>query len=205
MAAKNKLDVELLLTIDETGMPKAPTLQQLLDKDVRLLFTRDKDKEKSNYIKEVGVIYYLGDPNSPPRQQGLSDNECIKRAIENFDLPADYQPDLLVLKLIRRYHDQKITEAGIILENILKAIHNANLAVNFLNEALNEKLGSGLSKEDAVEVIDIMDRLAKKSVEIPNLVKGLNEAKENLLYEREQTTARGGQDVLSSMDANEDD
>lgn len=49
-----------------------------------------------------------------------------------------------------------------------------------------------------------MDRLAKKSVEIPSLVKGLNEARENLIYEREQTIARGGQVILSSMDADED-
>ena len=129
----------------------------------------------------------------------------IKRAIENYDLPDNYQPDLLVFKIARRYHDQKITEAGIILENILKAIHNANIAVNVLNESLNEKLSSGLSKDDALDVIDIMDRLAKKSVEIPSLVKGLNEARENLIYEREQTVARGGQVILSSMDADEDE
>lgn len=205
MAKQNNLDINYLVTIDDTGMPKAPTLAQLIDKDVRLLWTRDRSKNKEMYIKEVGVIYYLADPNSPTKQQGLSDNECIKQAIENFDLPKDYQPDLLIFKIARRYHDQKITEAGIILENILKAIHNANIAVNFLNEALNEKLGSGLSVEEANIIMDIMDRLAKKSVEIPNLVKGLNEAKENLIYEREQTNARGGQAVLSSMNADEDD
>lgn len=203
--AKNNLDINKLVTIDETGMPKAPSLQQLLDKDVRLLYTRDASKDKSKYLKEVGIIYYLADPNSPTKQQGLSDKECIQRAIENFDLPKDYQPDILVFKIAKRYHDQCITEAGIILENILKAIHNANIAVNILNEALNEKLTSGIGKDDAIEIMDIMDRLAKKSVEIPNLVKGLNEARENLIYEREQTTARGGVTVLSSMMADEDE
>lgn len=205
MEQTNTLDIKYLVTIDNTGMPKAPTLEQLLDKDVRLLYTRDTTKDKEMYLKEVGVIYYLADPNAPTKQQGLSDAECIKRAIENYDLPDNYQPDLLVFKIARRYHDQKITEAGIILENILKAIHNANIAVNILNESLNEKLSSGLSKDDALDVIDIMDRLAKKSIEIPSLVKGLNEAKENLIYEREQTVARGGQVILSSMDADEDE
>ena len=142
MEQTNTLDIKYLVTIDNTGMPKAPTLEQLLDKDVRLLYTRDTTKDKEMYLKEVGVIYYLADPNAPTKQQGLSDAECIKRAIENYDLPDNYQPDLLVFKIARRYHDQKITEAGIILENILKAIHNANIAVNILNESLNEKLHS---------------------------------------------------------------
>lgn len=200
-----KLQIEKLITVDDTGLPKAPSLTQLLDKDVKMLYVRDNTKNKINYLKEVGVIYYLADPNSPPRQQGLSDKECIKQAIENFDLPKNYEPDVLVYRLAKRYHDQCITEAGIILENILKAIHNANLAVNLLNEALNEKLTAGIGKDDAMEIMDIMDRLAKKSVEIPNLVKGLNEARENLIYEREQTTARGGVEVTSSMNADDDE
>ena len=197
--ANKDLVIEKMITVDETGMPKAPSLQQLLDKDVRILYTRDKSPDKMQYLKEVGIIYYLADPNSPTHQQGLSDKECIARAIENYDLPKDYQPDILIYKIARRYHDQCITEAGVILQNILKAIHNANVAVGILNEALNEKLTSGIGKDDALEIIDIMDRLAKKSVEIPNLVKGLNEAYDNLVYEREQTTARGGTTVLSSM------
>ena len=38
-------------------MPAAPSITQLLDKDVRLLFVRDTSKNKEMYIKEVGVIY----------------------------------------------------------------------------------------------------------------------------------------------------
>ena len=90
----NKIRVDKLLTVDDTGMPKAPDIRQILDKDVQLLWLRDKTKDKSQYIKEVGVIYYLADPKGPCKQEGLSDNEAIKKAIENFDLPANYKPDL---------------------------------------------------------------------------------------------------------------
>lgn len=200
-----KLNIEHLVTIDDTGMPQAPTLSQLLDKDVRMLYTRDKSREKTQYIKEVGVIYYLADPRSPTKQQGLSDNECIKFAINNFDLPKDYQPDLLVFKIAKRYYDQRITEAGIIVENMLKLIHNANIAVNKLNEVLNEKLSSGVGIDDASVIIDVMDKISTKAVQIPTLVKGLNEARDNLIFETEQTTARGGSSVVSSMNADEDD
>ena len=96
----NGLELDWMLTIDETGMPKAPTLKQLLDRDVSLLYTRDKSPNKEMYVKEVGVIYYLGDPKGPCLQEGLSEKEALKKAIENFDLPKNYQPDILVWKLI---------------------------------------------------------------------------------------------------------
>ena len=47
----NKIRVDKLLTVDDTGMPKAPDIKQILDKDVQLLWLRDKTKDKSQYIK----------------------------------------------------------------------------------------------------------------------------------------------------------
>lgn len=195
----NKIRVDKLLTVDDTGMPKAPDIRQILDKDVQLLWLRDKTKDKSQYIKEVGVIYYLADPKGPCKQEGLSDNEAIKKAIENFDLPVNYKPDLLVWKLAKRYYEAEITVAGAAVETLLRSIHNVVLAANKMNEMLTDKLNGELSIEDSNTVIGIMDNLNKKTAELPNIMKALNTAKENLLYEEEQQTARGGATILSSM------
>lgn len=195
----NKIRVDKLLTVDDTGMPKAPDIRQILDKDVQLLWLRDKTKDKSQYIKEVGVIYYLADPKGPCKQEGLSDNEAIKKAIENFDLPVNYKPDLLVWKLAKRYYEAEITVAGAAVETLLRSIHNVVLAANKMNEMLTDKLNGELSIEDSNTVIGIMDNLNKKTAELPNIMKALNTAKENLLYEEEQQTARGGVMILSSM------
>lgn len=195
----NKIRVDKLLTVDDTGMPKAPDIRQILDKDVQLLWLRDKTKDKSQYIKEVGVIYYLADPKGPCKQEGLSDNEAIKKAIENFDLPVNYKPDLLVWKLAKRYYEAEITVAGAAVETLLRSIHNVVLAANKMNEMLTDKLNGELSIEDSNTVIGIMDNLNKKTAELPNIMKALNVAKENLLYEEEQQTARGGVTILSSM------
>ena len=195
----NKIRVDKLLTVDDTGMPKAPDIRQILDKDVQLLWLRDKTKDKSQYIKEVGVIYYLADPKGPCKQEGLSDNEAIKKAIENFDLPVNYKPDLLVWKLAKRYYEAEITVAGAAVETLLRSIHNVVLAANKMNEMLTDKLNGELSIEDSNTVIGIMDNLNKKTAELPNIMKALNTAKENLLYEEKQQTARGGVTILSSM------
>ena len=77
----NSLIIDSLLNIDDNGMPVAPNIRQLLDKDIRELYNKDKTKDKSQYIKECIVIYYLGDPKSPAKQAGLSDREALNTAI----------------------------------------------------------------------------------------------------------------------------
>lgn len=199
-----KLLIDNLITIDEDGMPKPPDVRQLIDRDVRNLFTRDKSEDKRKYIAECIVIYYLGDPKSPAKQSGLDDAESLKLAIEQAGLNKDYIPDALVLRLIDRYYEQNITEAGKVVENMMKTIHNINLFVSQANSLLNEKLSSKLTLEEMGAVMPILDNFKKQASDIPSLLKKLEEAKQNLMYEKETEISRGGQVVLSSMRATDD-
>ena len=196
-----KLTIDSLLIIDDNGMPKPPTLRQLIDRDIRELFTRDKTTDKKKYIAEAIVIYYLGDPKSPARQAGLSDPEALKMAIEQAGLESNYIPDKLVLRLITRYYDENITEAGKVVENILKGIHNINLSIDVINNLLNEKLNSQITLEEVPTIMSLIDSVNKKASELPSLLKKLEEAKQNLMYEKETELSRGGVIVSSSMDA----
>lgn len=195
--------IDKMLTIDDTGMPQAPNLRQILDKDVALLWQRDTTRDKRKYIGECGVIYYLGDPKSPAKQQGLTDEECLNMAIENFNLPKDYKPDSLVSKLITKYYKQNITEAGVALEALHKSIHLVSIAVTKINNILNKKLSNAISDEDITSILTMMDAVSKRIVEIPALTKALGVAYENLRNEEEQQLARGGKQILSSMDADD--
>lgn len=203
MITNEQLNIEKLIVIDNTGMPKAPTIRQLVDADVRALYTRDSSPNKEKYIQECIVIYYLGDPKSPARQSGLSDKEALVMAIEQAGLRHDYIPDKLVLKLIKKYYAQNITEAGLVVENLQQGIHNIGLSVKALNKLLNEKLQSAITVEDTTNIISIIDQLNKKAGDIPSIVKKLEEAKQNLLYETETNMARGGSKVTSSMNADD--
>lgn len=200
---EQKLTIDSLILIDESGMPKAPTIRQLMDIDARELYTRDKSKDKHNYIQECIVIYYLGDPKSPARQAGLSEPEALKMAIEQAGLKPNYTPDRIVIRLIKKYYEQNITEAGRVVENILQGIHNINLSINAINNLLNEKLNSNISLDDISTVLSMVDNVNKKASDIPAILKKLQEAKENLMYEKETQTARGGNVVSSSMIADE--
>lgn len=190
-----------MLVIDDSGMPKAPGLRQLLDKDIRLLYSRDRTPDKKKYIADCIVIYYLGDPKSPAKQAGLSDPEALKMAIEQAGLAKDYIPDSLVINLIRRYYDENITEAGKVVENIQKGIHNINLSIDAINDVLNEKLKTRPSLDDIPNLLSLVDSVNKKAGELPAIIKRLEEAKQNLMYEKETEISRGGGTVLSSMDA----
>lgn len=202
--ATSDLLIDRLITIDDTGMPAQPNLRNLLDRDIRELYRRDKHKNKERYIAECIVIYYLGDPKSPARQSGLSDAEALKMAIEQAGLESDYTPDILVQRLITRYYEQNITEAGMVVENILKGVHNINLLITNMNKLLNEKLNTGITNIEEINAINgLIDGVNKKAAEMPSILKKLEEAKQNLMYEKETQISRGGNAVLSSMNADE--
>ena len=201
MATRNKLIIDSLIVIDDNGMPTAPGLRQLLDRDIRELYNRDKTKDKSRYIQECIVIYYLGDPKSPARQAGLSDPEALKMASQQADLEKNYIPDSLVIRLIKRYYDENITEAGRVVENILQGLHNINLSISTINSLLNQKLNSSVTLDDVNTILGLIGAVNTQSKELPSLIKRLEEAKENLMYEKETETSRGGGIVSSSMDA----
>ena len=193
--------IDSMLVVDDTGMPVPPTIRQLLDRDIRTLYTRDKSKDKKQYIAECIVIYQLGDPKSPARQSGLSEREALTYAIEQAGLDNNYIPDQLVLKLIKRYYDENITEAGRVVENILQTIHNINLGISQINRFLNEKLASPLDGDTIGVILGLVDNVKKQAGDIPSILKKLEEAKQNLLYEQQTELSRGGGAVLSSMDA----
>ena len=122
-------------------------------------------------------------------------------AIEQADLPKNYIPDTLVIRLIKRYYDENIGEAGRTVENILKGIHNVNLMISKVNDLLNEKLNTTTDLAGVKEAIGLLDDVNDAAGKIPGMIKKLEEAKQNLLYEKETEISRGGVIVSSSMDA----
>lgn len=192
-----------MIVIDDNGMPKAPDVRQLMDKDIRTLYQQDRSKDKSQYIKDCIVIYYMGDPKSPAKQSGLSDGEALKMAIEQAGLPANYIPNQLVRRIISKYYAANIGESGRVVENLLKTLHNVNIAIDAINMLLNEKLRDkvNLTVENVSDIMALINQVSAKASDLPKILKSLDEAKENLMYEKETETARGGMAVSSSMDA----
>lgn len=198
------VNIEKMITIDDTGMPKAPNVRQLQDKDVLLLWSRDTTSDKRKYTQEVGIIYYFADLNSPAKKQGLSEAETLKLAIENYGLPKDYVPDQLVKKLIGKYYHDNITEAGIAIETLHQSIHLISLGSKKLNEEINKKLSGAIADGDVPVLLGLMKQVGDMVKSVPDLVKALKVAYDNLRTEEEEQIARGQVRVMSSMKADED-
>lgn len=196
------LHIRNLLTFDIYGNVQPVSIEQILDKDVLELYRRDYSKDKNKYIAECGVIYYMGDPNSPPRQNGLTEKETLEAAIDNFNLPKDYVPDPLVKRLIDRYNINAITPAGVAIENIKKALHRLSYASNKIGETVDTMMKNALEPSAVATIIDLGNKLGKFSTELPNYVASLKVAQDNLRNEQEEMEARGGESILYSMDAN---
>ena len=197
----NTLHIKNLLTFDIYGHVEPISIEQILDKDVLELYSRDLSSDKSKYKQECGVIYYLGDPNSPVRQNGLSEKEALAEAIENFNLPKDYTPDPLVLRLISRYNINAITPAGVAIENIKKALHRMSYASIKIGETVDKLIEGAVDPTDIATFIDLSNKLGKFSTELPNYVASLKVAQDNLRNESEELEARGGETIQYSMDA----
>lgn len=197
----NSLHIKNLLTFDIYGNVEPITIEQILDKDVLELYSRDLSPDKSKYKKECGVIYYLGDPNSPVRQNGLSEREALAEAIENFNLPKDYVPDPLVARLISRYNINAITPAGVAIENIRKSLHRISHAAIKIGETIDKLMEGAVEPTDIATFIDLSNKLGKFSTELPDYVASLRVAQDNLRNESEELEARGGETIQYSMDA----
>lgn len=200
------LDLAGMISIDEQGIPYAPNVYQIQDRQVRELYLRDTGSPddpdsslKLRYLREAGVVYYLGDPKSPPNQMGKSRPEALKDAKTNYGLPDDWEPDALILALADRYHKDKIGVAGEAVEALNRGLHNVVLAANIINEQLSLKMQAGLQSEDALTFIDYSTKLNNLINGIPNQIKALTEARQSLTLELEQKKARGGQVVTTSM------
>lgn len=196
-----KFEIDSLLRLDDSGLPKPIDVRQMTNKAIRELYTRDKTAEKSRYIDECIIIYMCGDPKSPARQQGLSDTECLKYAIGQTTLPKNYKPDVLVQSLIRQYNDENLTEAGRVVDNLLKAIHNENKIIDKYLLFLNAELESAPTIDSARQVADLMADINKIAKDIPGLTAALNTAKQNIMLNVQEEQGRGGSKILSSMNA----
>lgn len=199
--ASQKWDIPSLLTIDIDGSVKFPDIKQLLDKDMRTLYVKDKSENKEFFIKELGVIYYIGDPESPANEQGLQFKEALDLAIDNFNLPKDYDCDGTVMRLINKLHNEKITEAGKTILAIKKTLHTELILAEKLQTILIDMINRGTTSEDISQFADHVKTINEIINRIPDSTKALNKAYENLLFEKENKVARGQVQITSSMDA----
>lgn len=196
------IKIEDMLSVDNDGNILPPNLRQILNKKVQELYLRDKDPKKTKYKQEAGFIYYIADLKSPCNQQGLNYIEARQKAIDNFGLPNNYEPDNLVLSIIDVYKNN-IKASGKAVLALTRSFHNITLAADKINELLTISLNASITLEEINTITNAMETLDKQISRLPALSKALNDAYEKFIQDEEIEEARGGVKITKSMNADD--
>ena len=147
------------------------------------LHKRDKTKDKSKFIQELGYIYFMEDPRSD--YQYLTDTEDRAKSIIEGEGLKDWSEDNLLKEAMKYYASFKTTSA-LLLED-------TRIAVDKLREMLRN---IDLTKlDDKGKPIYTLNMVAATIKQIPSLVKDLDEAERAIAREIVQNDkVRGSQE-----------
>lgn len=138
-------------------------------KAFKRLHTRDRTKDKSKFLQELGYIYFMCDPRSD-YQYITDEEERSKAIIEGEGLPNTWKVDPLLKDAIDYYSSFKPTSA-LLLED-------TRVAVDKLRKLLRE---IDLSQvDDKGKPVYTLSSITSTIKQVPTLVKELDEAEKTL-------------------------
>lgn len=146
--------------------------EALLLKPFKKIWDRDRTKYKQRSLMELGYIYFMEDSRSD--YQYLVDIEEREKAVrEGEGIPDSWKPDVVVQDALDFYASFK-SAAALLLED-------TRMAVNKLRILLREL---DLTKsDDKGKPIYTLNTITATIKQIPELIKGLNEAEKSLIKE----------------------
>jgi uncharacterized protein YoxC len=146
--------------------------EALLLKPFKDIWNRDKSKNKSTALQELGFIYFMEDPRSD-YQYIVDINERQKAIMEGEGLSDKWKPDKLIKEAMKFYETFKSTGA-LLLED-------TRFAVDKLRKLLRD---IDLSKTDDHEKpIYTLNTITSTIKQIPDLIKELDNAERAITTE----------------------
>lgn len=156
--------------------------EALAIKAFRDIWERDKSKDKGRAIGELGYIYFFLDPRSD--YMFLVDEETRAAKIcEQEGLPPKWKPDKLVKQAMEVYKYLVTSEKSELLADTRAMVSRIRAELrdfNFTNITDPEKR------------LNMIDKAAKTTKIIPELIRNLNDAEKAVMDDiEEQSEARG--------------
>lgn len=142
--------------------------EALAIKAFRVIWERDKSRNKGKAIQELGYIYFFCDPRSD--YMFLVDEDMRSAKIkEQEGLDKKWVPDKEVTAAMEVYKYLITSEKSQLLDN-------ARLMVSSIQEALKDVSKQMSTVKDVKLKLDLVDRASKTMDRVPDLIKRLNEA-----------------------------
>ena len=153
------------------------------------IWDRDRTKDKSRALQELGLVYFVCDIRSD-YQYIIDEEERIKEVIQGEGMPKNYVPDKEVRDAMEFYKSFRTT-AEIFLEGTRIA------ANNFRNYLINIDLNEEVDGKPKYNVGSVATALKQ----MPQLITDLNKAEIAVKKERdEEKSIRGGGANLSMFE-----
>ena len=144
-----------------------------LIKPFRDIIRRDKDRNKSKAIAELGYIFFMVDPSSTYAY--ITDVEKKSEAIkEAVGLSKKWKPDSVVLQGLKIYEIASETTAGLMLKDFRTSVDKVRAFLTTFSLEAKDKFGKPL-----YPVTTIVNALKQ----IPILVKQIIETEKMLIQE----------------------
>ena len=142
-------------------------------------------KKRDRVFSELAYIYHIADSKSLPNTKGYDLKEANFYAIEKAGLDKDWKPDEVILEAIEIYKEENSSIAKDTINELLKTFRFTNKVIIKVRVSIEEILDTEkLSKEQAAEVLGLIETSIKFGRDIPKLSRELNGAI-NELFEDE--------------------
>ena len=135
----------------------------------KVLYDRDKRKDKSLAKQELAYIYYMGDPRSD-YQYIIDKDKRMGEVIKGLGMPAGWKPDDAVNNALTFYESFKPVSAGL-LEDTRVAVDKLRKMLRDIDLDARDRNG---------KPIHTLSTVTQTIKQIPSLVRDLDEAERML-------------------------
>lgn len=204
-----------LFQITDDGKCTKLEKEELVNPLVRAVYNRDKDKNKTNALKELTYVYYIADSKSACRRRGESGKQLHISAAQMAGLKTTYKPDVVIEELIKDYEANNGGPYVRSLQTSLKSLVNIDRSLSIINERINAQMeimesiyaddkvhddqGNNRLKLSIDEVLALGKQAADLAMNLPKYRKTLSETLVAVLEEEEEQIAYGGIVIEDSM------
>jgi|WetSurMetagenome_2_1015567.scaffolds.fasta_scaffold92228_4 hypothetical protein len=180
-------------------------------KEFKMLFRSDRGmkgdhdgRDKIRAYAELGVIWWINEPNSPGIRKGYSDKDLLNDARKNFMLPDDWKPTAEFKNANTWYKEHRASIGKETYQELIRAIGTAKSYVGKVREKLETKLDNPNLEDAELKVVGgLIDKLLEIASTLPSRLKSLKDAESLIDAEAKErgNTIRGGanEEVTDSM------
>ncbi len=161
------------IVINKIELLAIPTFKYLLSRDKGI----GKDHFKKQAFNELLYIYYIADKKSLPNTKGYNDKDTADYAIHICNFGVGWKPDDVIIKAIDIYIKEQSTISTDTINELVKTFRFTGSVIKKVRASIEDLLNTEkLTKEQASEVLGLIEIIIKFGKDIPQLTRDLNTA-----------------------------